>query len=212
MNIRKTQMTYFFLIFLAGVTAVGCVKPHVYIHPSPGLDRIKKIAVMPFDNFTKDDKAGKKVRTNFVIEFLRTGSFNVMDIGEVDKVLHRAGLSYSANQNAAPIINSPRTEEETTAPVPLSKKIGDTLNVEAILIGSVEEYSTQRIVDRITPEVSISARLIDAETGIIIWTAAHMRQGSAGMPILGWGKVTSLSVLSQRVIEEMVNSLAEYAH
>jgi len=203
-------MTYFLLIFLAGIAAFGCTKPHVYIHSSPGLDRIKKVAVMPFDNFTKDAKASEKVRTNFVIEFLRTGSFNVIDIGEVDRILRRAGLSYSANQNATPTINVPGTEEGKADSIPLSKRIGDVLNVEAILVGSVEEYSVQRVADRIIPEVSISTRLIDAETGVIIWASAHTRRGSAGIPIFGWGKVTSLSVLSQQVIQEMVNSLAKY--
>lgn len=202
-------MTYFLLIFLAGIATAGCSKPHVYIHPSPGLDRIKKIAVMPFDNFTKDDKASEKVRTNFVIELLITGIFNVMDIGEVDRILQRERLSYSASQSTAPIISVPGTEEETAASIPLSKKIGDVLNVEAILVGSVEAYSAERVADQIIPEVSISARLIDAETGIIIWASTHTRRGSAGIPILGWGKVTSLSVLSQQVIQDTVNSLAK---
>lgn len=201
-------MTYFLLLFWAGIVTAGCSKPYVYMHPSPGLDRIKRIAVMPFDNFTKDDKASEKVRTNFVVELLMTGLFNVMDIGEVDRILQREGLSYSSSQITEPIISVPGTEEGIGASIPLSKKIGDALNVEAILVGSVDAYSTERIADQIIPEVSISARLIDTETGIIIWASAYTRRGSAGFPIFGWGKVTSLSVLSQRVIQDMVNSLA----
>jgi TolB-like protein len=200
------------LILLAGIVTAGCAKPHVYIHSNPGLDRIKKIAVMSFDNLSKDDKAGEKVRIGFVIELLRTGSFNVMDIGETDRLLQRAEISYSVTQTPISAIRAPETaEEETAASEPLSKKIGDVLDVEAILAGSVEAYSSERIGDQTVPEVSISARLIDAETGIIIWASTHTRRGSMGVPIFGWGKITSLGRLSQQVIQDMVDSLAQYA-
>jgi TolB-like protein len=197
---------------LAGVLMAGCSGPRVYIHPNPGLDSIKRIAVLPFGNFSKDDKAGDKVRANFVIELLRTARFNVMDIGETDRLLQIAELSYTTSGTAIPGIGAAQTAEaQTAASEPLSKKIGEALKVEAIFVGSVEAYSTERVSDRIIPEVGISARLIDAETGIIIWASTHSRRGGAGFPILGWGKVTSLSVLSQQVIQDMVNSLAKYA-
>jgi len=197
---------------LAGVLMAGCSGPRVYIHPNPGLDSIKRMAVLPFGNFSKDDKAGNKVRANFVIELLRTASFNVVDIGETDRLLQIAELSYTTSGTAIPGIGAAQTaEEQAAASEPLSKKIGEALKVEAIFVGSVEAYSTERVSDRIIPEVSISARLIDAETGIIIWASTHSRRGGAGFPILGWGKVTSLSVLSQQVIQDMVSSLAKYA-
>ncbi|MFQ6039845.1 MAG: hypothetical protein ACE5PV_03230 [Candidatus Poribacteria bacterium] len=232
MNVCRTSMIYLLFVFLLGIGTTGCSRPHVYIHPTPGLDSIKRISVMPFDNFTDDEQAGKKVRANFVIELLRTGSFDVMDTGEVDSILEKEGLSYgeiqratistagpiqsvvpntSPPQNISPKISAPETEEEAGEHIPLSKKIGDALNVEAILVGSVEAYGMIRTADQMIPEVSISVRLIDAETGIIIWANAYNRRGSSGIPILGLGKVTSLSALSQKVIQDIVKSLAQYA-
>ncbi len=196
---------------LASVVMAGCSGPRVYIHPNPGLDSIKRMAVLPFGNFSKDDKANDKVRANFVIELLRTASFNVVDIGETDRLLQIAELSYTTSGMAIPGISASETAEgQAPDSEPLSKKIGEALKVEAIFVGSVEAYSAERVSDRIIPEVSISARLIDGETGIIIWASTHSRRGGAGFPILGWGKVTSLSVLSQQVIQDMVNSLAKY--
>ena len=203
---------YLLLALVASMLMAGCSKPHVYIHPSPGLDRINKIAVMSFDNLTKDDKAAEKVRNGFVIEILRTGSFNVMDIGETDRLLKAAGLSYSVSPSQVFDTGvSSAAEGEAAASTPLSKRIGNALGVQAIVVGSVEAYSVERISDQVSPEVSISTRLIDAETGIIIWGSTHTRRGSAGFPIFGWGKIISLSMLSQKVIQDMVNSLAEYA-
>jgi TolB-like protein len=210
-GIGASPTIYLLLALLAGMVATGCGKPHVYIHPSPGLDRISKIAVLPFDNLTKDDKSAEKVRNGFVIELLRTGSFSVMDTGETDRILQAAGLSYSAGRDTAiSSVAALGTEGEDAASIPLSKRIGDALGVQAVVVGSVEAYSVERIGDRVSPEVGISARLIDGETGIIIWGSTHTRRGSAGVPIFGWGRITSLSMLSQEVIEDMVDSLAEY--
>ncbi len=198
------------LIVLVGIAIAGCGGPNAYIHPNPGLDRIKRIAVVSFDNFSKDDKAGEKVRNGFVIELLRTGSFNVVDIWEVDRILREAGTSYSAIQESTPADSMTSTKADATDYTPLSKRIGELLNAEAILIGSVEEYSAERVGDLIIPEVSISVRLIDAETGIIIWASTYTRRGRAGFPILGWGKNTSLGILSQQVVQDMVDSLANH--
>ena len=123
-----------------------------------------------------------------------------------------AELSYITSQTAIPGVGAAETAEgQTAASEPLSKKIGAALNIEAIVVGSVETYSAERVSDQIIPEVSISARLIDAETGIIIWASTHTRRGGTGVPIFGWGKVNSLSMLSQQVIQDMANSLAKYA-
>ena len=208
---KNILWTIRFLVTLLLVTlAVGCGGPQVYIHPNPGFERIKRMAVLPLDNFSKDDKASDRVRANFVVELLRTASFSVMDIGETDRLLQIAELSYTTSQISTPGIGAPEISDQDTTSEPLSKRIGEALKVEAIFVGSVEAYSIERFSDQIIPEVSVSARLIDAETGIIIWASTHSRRGGAGVPIFGWGKVTSLSVLSQQVIQDMVNSLAEY--
>lgn len=210
MNKNILWTVRFLVILLLVMLAVGCGGPQIYIHPNPGFERIERIAVLPLDNFTKDDKANDKVRANFVVELLRTANFNVMDIGETDRLLQIAELSYTTSQISTPGIGAPEIFDQETTSEPLSKKIGEVLKVQAIFVGSVEAYGTERVSDQIIPEVSISARLIDAETGIIIWASTHSRRGGAGFPIFGWGKVTSLSVLSQQVIQDMVGSLAKY--
>ena len=212
----------FLLVSLVGMMTAGCGKPHVYMHPSPGLDRIKKVAVMPFDNMAKEDKAGERIRVGFVLELLRTGSLSVIDINETDRLLKEAGISYTEGQmlSAPAGVRGPRTEagaepgakagEGVVDSTPISKRIGAALNVEAIVAGSVQAYNTEKTGTQTRPEVSITAKLIDAETGLIIWMGTHNKRGGSGIPILGWGKVTSLSALSQQVIQDMVDSLAEY--
>ena len=199
------------LVGLTTVLLVGCSGPRMYIHPSPGLDRIRRVAVLPFENNTKEMKAAERVRSQFVLELLRLGYFDVVDPGEVDRKLQAQNLSYEAGQEIVPPIRTAEKAEETEIFEPLTRVMGEVLGVEAILVGSVDAYDVNRVADRTIPEVAISARLLDAETGIIIWATTHTRRGRAGLPFVGWGRITSLSDLSQKVVEEMVHSLAEYA-
>ena len=88
----------------------GCGGPRTYIHPNPeALDAVKKIAIVPFKNLAQDANAGNKVRVYFVIELLKTGSFEVMDIGETDRLLKINGLSYEASP--VPAIGNARNPE-----------------------------------------------------------------------------------------------------
>ena len=202
------------LVFLTGIVVAGCAGPRTYIHPNPeALDVVKKVVVMPFGNLSADTNAGAKVRISFVIELLRTGGFDVIDIGEADRLLKIASLSYE--ESVVPAIGISRggaatSTAEGDASVPLSKKIGDELKVQAILAGSVDTYSSERSRDESVPEVSVSARLIDAETGTIIWACTHTRRGSPGIPIVGWRKMTSMNLVSRQVVQDMVNDLAKY--
>ncbi|MFC1719122.1 hypothetical protein ACFL6S_36050 [Candidatus Poribacteria bacterium] len=209
----STPATFFLLVFLTVIVASGCGGPRTYIHPNPGLDAIRKLAVVPFTNLAQDGNAASRVRVYFIIELLKTGSFDVMDIGETDRLMKMNGLGYDTSPIPAIGISrggpAAETEAEDTA-VPLSKQIGEALKVQAILTGFVHTYGSQRSGAESTPEVSITARLIDVETGIIIWAGNHTRRGSAGIPIVGWGKRTSMSLVARKVVEDMAENLAAY--
>ena len=202
---------FLLLAFVAGVMMSGCGGPRTYIHSSPGLDAIRRIVVMPFENLSSDDSASDRVRGSFVIELLKTGAFDVMAVGEADRLLKLASLSYDVTKMPAPvlgIVGGDAPDDGTS--VPLSKKIGDALKIQAIIVGSVDTFSSQKSRDESVPEVTVTVRLIDVETGIIIWASNHTGRGRAGIPILGWGKRVSLSLVARQVIADMANELAQY--
>lgn len=218
-GIRSPFAVYLFLVFLACIVIAGCGGPRTYIHPNPGLDMVKKVVVMPFDNLSTNASAGEKVRISFVIELLRSGNFDVLDVGEADRLLKTAGLSYNAVRSPAPVmaprgrptaVDEAAEKEAGDTFVPLSKEIGEALGVQALLLGSVDTYSLERTRNESVPEVTVTARLVDVETGVIIWASTHTRRGSAGIPILGWGKRTSLGLVSRKVIADMAEDLARY--
>lgn len=208
---RISPAVFLLLAFVVGVMMFGCSGPRTYIHSSPGLDAIRLIVVMPFENLSGDDSAADRVRSGFVIELLKTGAFDVMDVGEADRLLKLASLSYDVTKMPTPvlgIVGGEAPDDRTS--VPLSKRIGDALKVQAIIVGSVDTFSSEKSRDETVPEVTITARLIDVETGIIIWASNHTGRGSAGIPIVGWGKRVSRSLVLRGVIADMAGELAQY--
>ena len=64
-----------------------------YVHPSADLTYIKTVAVVPFENLTQERGAGEKVVNVVAAEVLRRGVFDVVEFGEVTKVLREEGFN-----------------------------------------------------------------------------------------------------------------------
>ncbi|MBI5903769.1 MAG: hypothetical protein HZB84_09855, partial [Deltaproteobacteria bacterium] len=83
-----TSVTRFLLLFVLVAVIAGCGGGTVkYINPSANLSYIKKIAILPFNNFSEDKYAGEKVRSALTIDLMSRHVFDVMEQGEVSKVL-----------------------------------------------------------------------------------------------------------------------------
>lgn len=149
----------------------------------PGYDfsKIKRIAVLNFDG-----EKGGAAADIFILELMRKG-FDVMERSRFESVLKEQNLGVSG------------LLEPSTA-----KSIGKIFGVDAIVAGSILQYlpAQKRTVffslgDTvvITPglyvvergdnyviyltdaEVGISARMIDVETGSIVWVASDSYRG-----------------------------------
>ncbi len=60
--------------------------PKYYTKPNFELNNIKRVAVLPFDNFTSDEYAGEKIRKPVITELILRG-IDVIEPGEVTKVM-----------------------------------------------------------------------------------------------------------------------------
>ncbi len=149
----------------------------------PGYDfsRIKRIAVLNFDG-----EKGSAAADIFILELMKRG-FDVIERSRIESVIKEQGFGASG------------LIEPSTA-----KSIGKIFGVDAILTGSIMQYlpAQKRTVffsigDTvvITPglyvvergdnyviyltdaEISISARVIDVETGSIVWAASDSYRG-----------------------------------
>ena len=190
--IRLTGLQYlsFLLILLFSILSSCHKSPMTYINPSVDFSYIRRVAVAPIINLTKDKFAGEKVMNVVVTEILRRGVFDVVEFGEVSKVLREDGL-----------------KRDNLIGKQLAARSGKRLNIEAIVIGTVMQYGVSNIPGGSLPEVSISLKLVDVNSYAILWEATHNIKGANILDQLFGIQRDSLEDLCKKVVEEMIDTL-----
>jgi len=169
----------------------GCGTPMHYVHPTADLTYVTTVAIVPFENLTQERGAAGKMINVVAAEILRRGIFDVVEFGEVEKVLNEEGFR----------------PEEGTISKRTAERAGSRLNVQAFVVGSVEEYGVARSTGSDYPEVSLTLKLIDAKSYKILWEATHSVTGASVWDrLFGIGK-QSRSELSRELVEEMFDTL-----
>lgn len=171
---------------------LGCgMRPTTYMHPSLDISYVEKVAVMPFENHTREQYAQEKMKEVFIIELLAAGAFDVVEPGEVSKAMAESGVRLdSSSLNVEDI-----------------KKVGQALQVQALFFGAVEEYREIRVGNTTSPEVSVSLRMVDVESGSIVWSVSHTRGGAGWKTRLFGVSGGTLSEFSRKVLREAVGTL-----
>jgi hypothetical protein len=145
--------------------------PEVYHDPNFDLAAIRIVAVMPFENLTKEPVASSRVRDVFMNMLLSTGALYVLPSGEVARGMMRAGI------------------EKATAPsAEDAVKLGGIVKADAVITGVVREYGEVRSSTTTANVVSLSLQMIETQTGKVVWTAPTTKGGiPAGARLLGGG-------------------------
>ena len=78
------------LVFLSACASRS--GPEVYHDPNFDLASVRIVAVMPFENLTKETLASSRVRDVFMNMLLSTGAIYVLPAGEVARGMVRAGI------------------------------------------------------------------------------------------------------------------------
>lgn len=171
----------------------GCAianRPPVYLHPTYDFSVLKRAAVLPFENLTPDQTAGEKIRKVVVSELLAGGVLDVVEPGQVNRVLAQQGIQTPQALLPADI-----------------KKLGAALDVQALILGSVETFEriSQGAVS--TGEVSITLRAVDVMSGTIVWSVSD-RAGGVGLTgrLFGLGGV-GLSEAASQAARKAVRTL-----
>ncbi len=158
---------------------------------SQRLPNVKSIAVMPFNNLSNKKDADRIVRNIFIAELFKNRSFRVEEFGNIRRFLI---------QQRVKSINDIDTRK--------IKILGQRLGVDAIIAGTVEEYSDGMKGDMSSvPVIAISARMIDTDSGKILWMSHQRRTGNDYITIFDFGKIRSIISLTQRVVDEMLETM-----
>lgn len=153
---------------------------------------IQSVAVLPFQNLTPDDDAPERVRDTFMVMLLATEAIYVLPPGEVKRGLERAGI---------------RTE--ATPSVEQVQKLGQILQVDAVITGVLREYGEVRSGQTRANLISVSLKMMEVETGSIVWSADATRGGiGLGDRLLGGGG-NPMNEVTRDAINDLLDQLFE---
>lgn len=131
-----------------------------YAREEIDLAYVTKVAVLPFQNNTTDNFAALRIRDITSTQILALGLFDVVEKGVVDSVLQEMAI----DQNR-PIDSL------------LLKRLGNRLEVNAFVHGSVDDIVQVSQGAFSYPQVSLTLRLIDSETSMVLWQSSAHRSG-----------------------------------
>jgi TolB-like protein len=166
----------------------GCGTRH-YINPNVSVENVKRIAVLPFENFTEYKFADERVRSAVIIELLSRG-FEVIEPGEVTRVLRELGIRSPARVSTPDIT-----------------QIGEALGVESVMKGSVGTYDISQGISVTFPEVSIHLMLIDAPSGDILWYVWNSAGGPSFWTRHFGSEAKTLDETTADVVKKAVDTL-----
>lgn len=176
------------------LTTLGCstsLKSTQFTNPDIDFAFVQRVAVLPFDNMTSDSSAGLRATRLMMTELLASGAVDVVEPGEVEGAL-------------APLtgFRRPPTVAEIIS-------LGESLQVQAVIMGAVAQSEVIRSGAVGIPVVTIDSQMLETETGAIIWAATHTQKGGGvSARVLGTGG-KPISATTRQCIQELVNTLLE---
>jgi hypothetical protein len=175
-----------FLILCLSACA-GSVK---YRDPNMDFGSVQKVAVLPFTNLTKDEKAADRVRDVYMNMLMATGGLYLLPSGEVARGISKAQLT----DRTAP------SEEEI-------KRLGAVLGADAVMTGVVKEYGEVRSGSVSSNLVSLSLQMFEVKTGKIVWSASSTKGGVTTTDRLFGGGGKPMNIVTEEAVVDLINKL-----
>jgi hypothetical protein len=142
------------LLFLSGCGS-KVTKTRSFMRENTSLAHIQKIAILPFEGSGN----ASRVREFTMTQVLAAGMFDVVDKGLVDSFMQQEALAPGAPMD-----------------IPTMRRLGQIVGVQAFLLGSVEQITETR-GNASFAEITMTLRLLDTETGTLLWQASGLGSG-----------------------------------
>ncbi len=151
-------------------------KANVFV--TPAHENVQRVAVLPFKAAT--ELIGASVSDMFVTELLRTHRYELIERSQLANILGEAEIALSGLTTGQ------------------AAQVGKMAGADAVIIGTVSEYENVAQWGYALPVVGISVRMIDSESGRIIWSVDHAERGE---------RRSTLAQHSRTVVHEMTAAL-----
>ncbi|MBI5235711.1 MAG: hypothetical protein HY886_05630 [Deltaproteobacteria bacterium] len=178
------------LSLLAMAIIVSCAGRPTEVASTPAAAKVKRVAVLPFANVSGKGDAGDIVTNLFIVELFKTGRFQVEEAGNISQFMIHEKVNVIGEMDMDKL-----------------QILGARFGVDAVLIGRVEEFDDGSNTANAVPVLSVTVRMVDPQSGHIIWSAQHKRAGSDYTMIFDFGTVRSVSALAKNLIKEMIATI-----
>ncbi len=181
-------------LLMVFVVLVSCaqkgVTKRVFVREGVDISYIKKVAVLRFENHTKEKYAGERLRDIVSNEILALGIFDVVDKSFVNFVLGEES-----------------EEEKVTIDKRMVKRLAKRLGVQGFILGSVDEYKVENRGPFSYPVVALTLRLVDGKSGEIVWSASASKTGYSTLGRLFGVKGKDIVEVSFELVRSMLEDL-----
>ncbi|HXV76187.1 MAG TPA: hypothetical protein VD788_07690 [Candidatus Polarisedimenticolaceae bacterium] len=178
------------VVLLLGAACAHKTQKVTFHDPNMDFGLLRSVAVMPFGNETADRSAADRVRDVFMTTLQATGAFYVLPPGEVARGISRV------------------SPEDETAPTPDNVvALANTLEVDAVITGVVLEYGEVRSGTASANVITVSLRMLEAQSGRVVWSASTTKGGVSASDRLFGGGGQPMNLVTQRAIDELLDSL-----
>ncbi len=182
--LNKSILSLILLSLMACATLSG-----TYYHdPTMDFAAIKTVAVMPFENFSRDTVAADRVRDVFINKLLSTGEIYVLPTGEVTRGVGLVGITNPSAPSAEEIV-----------------KLAGIIKVDAIITGAVREYEAVRSGSTSANIISMSLQMIETRTGKTVWTASSTKGGISMWDRLFGGGGKPMNNVTEEAADDLLN-------
>ena len=147
---------------------------------SKALDKeFLKVAVLPFKS--QAEIAGASVADMVTTEILKTYKYDLVERSQIEQILQEQSLGMQG------------VTESTIA-----MQVGKILGVQGVVVGTVPEFDVRSVNGYDVPAVGINIRMIDTQTGSIIWTVSDSAISRESI---------SISTFADQLVESMIEQL-----
>jgi len=178
------------LLLLAGVGCAAKKQKVTYHDANMDFGLVRSVAVMPFDNLSPTGKAGQRTRDVLMTMLQATGSIYVIPAGEVQRGIGRSSIETPAEPTPQEVV-----------------ELAQIVSADAIITGTLREYGQVRSGTNTGNVISLSLKMMEAETGRVVWSASATKGGiSAGSRLIGSGG-KPMDLVTQEAVDDLLDKL-----
>lgn len=184
---RAVMVALLGMILGAGCSGLG---PTTFVHPDFNFGFTERVAVVPFENLSRDQGAGARATRYFTAELLAAEAFDVVEPGQVSLMLQKEGVTRTADLGTDQII-----------------ALGRSLGVQALFLGSLGESDSQRSGSANVVHVTLNVRMVETEKGVTVWSTTHTEGGRGFWATLFGAGTKSRSEVTRRCVSRCLSTL-----